>query len=148
MNRWDCGNLMAMTGLLLVGALAALTGCATPPAEVTPAAAVARLRTGEPLLTCREACLGDWQRAQPQAAQLRLAAIGRLLYRPRPRPTAPGPLEPAAPPGAPPEAAPLDLAPPSALDPAQVVPAEPAPPPEPVAAPRPAPPPIAGAGPR
>ncbi len=68
MNRRFRGSLMAL-------GCAALAGCVAPPAAVTPADAVARLRTGEPLLSCREACLGEWQRAQPQAAQL--AGAGR-----------------------------------------------------------------------
>lgn len=68
MNLRYCGILMAL-GWLLLG------GCVPQPAAVDPAAAVARLRTGEPLLSCREACAGEWQRAQPQAAQL--AAAGR-----------------------------------------------------------------------
>jgi hypothetical protein len=68
MSRWYCGNLMAM-------ALALLTGCAAPPAAVTPGEAVTQLRTGQPLMSCREGCVGEWQRAQPQAAQL--AAAGR-----------------------------------------------------------------------
>ena len=68
MNRRYYGNLMALGCL-------ALAGCVAPPPAVTPADAVARLRTGEPLLSCREACVGEWQRAQPQAAQL--AAAGR-----------------------------------------------------------------------
>jgi len=68
MNGRDCGNLMVLGWL-------ALAGCAAPPAAITPADAVARLRTGEPLLGCREPCVGEWQRAQPQAAQL--AAAGR-----------------------------------------------------------------------
>ena len=70
MNRWYCGILMAMAYPVLV----ALAGCATPPtAAVTPAQAVAQLRTGQPLLQCRDACVGEWQRAQPQAAQLAVA---------------------------------------------------------------------------
>jgi hypothetical protein len=51
-----------------------LAGCAAQPAAVTPAEAVAQLRTGRPLLTCREACLVEWQRAEPQAAQLAVGA--------------------------------------------------------------------------
>jgi len=47
----------------------ALAGCAQP-AAVTSASAIALLRTGQPILSCREACVGDWRLAQPQAAQL------------------------------------------------------------------------------
>lgn len=68
MNLRYCGILMAL-GWLLLG------GCVPQPTAVDPAVAVAQLSTGAPLLRCREACLGAWQRAQPQAAQL--AAAGR-----------------------------------------------------------------------
>jgi hypothetical protein len=68
MNLRYCGILMAL-GWLLLG------GCVPQPATVGPAAAVARLRTGAPLLRCREPCLALWRQAQPQAAQL--AAAGR-----------------------------------------------------------------------
>jgi hypothetical protein len=68
MNLRYCGILMAL-GWLLLG------GCVPQPTAVDPAAAVARLRTGAPLLGCREPCVGLWQQAQPQAAQL--AAAGR-----------------------------------------------------------------------
>ena len=64
MKRRYCGKLMALSALLLAGCVA------PPPAAVTPADAVARLRTGEPLLACREPCLAAWRLAQPQAAQL------------------------------------------------------------------------------
>ncbi len=68
MNLRYCGILMAL-GWLLLG------GCVPQPAAVDPASAVAQLRTGAPLLRCREPCVGLWQQAQPQAAQL--AAAGR-----------------------------------------------------------------------
>src|SRR5712692_9320800 len=67
MSKWCCGNLLALGCLVLAG-------CGAPPGPVTPAEAVAQLRTGRPLLSCREACIAEWQRAQPQAAQL---AAGR-----------------------------------------------------------------------
>lgn len=60
-------------GLLGLACLV-LAGCAERPA-VTPAEAVAKLQTGRPLLSCQDACVAEWQRAQPQAAQL--AAGGR-----------------------------------------------------------------------
>jgi hypothetical protein len=47
-----------------------LTGCARQGPAVDPAAAVARLSTGAPLLRCRADCVADWRRAQPEAAQL------------------------------------------------------------------------------
>src|SRR5712692_1424246 len=67
MSKWRCGNLMALGCVVLAG-------CGAPSGPVTPAEAVAQLRTGRPLLNCREACLAEWQRAEPQAAQL---AAGR-----------------------------------------------------------------------
>lgn len=66
MRNRHCGILMAF-------ALFAVAGCAVQPAAIAPTEAAARLRTGEVLLTCREACLAAWQRAQPQAAQLAAA---------------------------------------------------------------------------
>ncbi|MGE5268379.1 MAG: hypothetical protein ACM3JG_01765 [Thiohalocapsa sp.] len=55
-------------------ALFAVAGCVVQPTAIGPTEAVARLRTGESLLTCRdEACLAAWQRAQPQAAALAAA---------------------------------------------------------------------------
>ena len=45
-------------------------GCAEQHATVKPAETLALLQAGRPLLTCREPCLAEWRRAQPQAAQL------------------------------------------------------------------------------
>lgn len=60
-----------LIGTVLIGlACLGLAGCAGQPAAVTPAGSLALLQTGRPVLSCREACLGEWQRAQPQAAQL------------------------------------------------------------------------------
>jgi hypothetical protein len=56
----------------LVGLLTA--GCAER-AAVTSAEAVAMLQIGRPLLSCREPCLSEWRRVEPQAEQL--AAGGR-----------------------------------------------------------------------
>ncbi len=70
MREWRRGGLLALGGLalLLAGLLA---GCAEqPPAAISPADAVALLRTGRPLLNCRDACVAEWRAAQPQAAQL------------------------------------------------------------------------------
>jgi hypothetical protein len=55
-------------GRLLVLGCLALAACATPH-PVSPADTVA-LRTGEPLLRCRQECLAAWRRAEPQAAEL------------------------------------------------------------------------------
>src|SRR5260221_99659 len=67
MHKWYGGGLFALASLLLPGMLA---GCAEQRAGLSTADAVTRLRTGAPMLTCREACVADWRRAQPQAAQL------------------------------------------------------------------------------
>lgn len=78
MSRWYCGFFMAMACLLQAS-------CVPPPPEITPAEAVARLRTGTPLLSCREACVAAWRTGQPQAAQLaakrRWADLAALLVR-------------------------------------------------------------------
>jgi len=68
MRRWYYQGLIAR---VLIG-LACLVpaGCADQRGSVTPAESLALLRTGQPVLRCREACLAEWQRAQPQAAQL------------------------------------------------------------------------------
>jgi hypothetical protein len=59
-----------LIGPILTGlACLAVAGCAVRPA-VTPAESLTLLQTGRPVLTCREACLAEWQRALPQAAQL------------------------------------------------------------------------------
>lgn len=47
-----------------------LAGCVLPPPAPTPAQKLAMLPTGEPLLNCREACLGAWRAWAPQAAFL------------------------------------------------------------------------------
>jgi hypothetical protein len=71
MRRWCGGVVFALASLTLAGTLAGtLTGCAEQRSGLSPADAVAQLRTGAPMLTCREACIADWRRAQPQAAQL------------------------------------------------------------------------------
>jgi len=68
MRRWYYRGLIAR---ILIG-LACLVpaGCADQRGSITPAQSLALLPTGRPVLSCREACLGEWQRAQPQAAQL------------------------------------------------------------------------------
>jgi hypothetical protein len=60
-----------LVGRTLVGlACLAPAGCAERLGSATPAESLALMRTGRPVLNCREACLAEWQRAQPQAAQL------------------------------------------------------------------------------
>jgi hypothetical protein len=68
MRRWYYQGLIAR---VLIG-LACLVpaGCADQRSSITPAQSLALLPTGRPVLSCREACLAEWQRAQPQAAQL------------------------------------------------------------------------------
>ena len=68
MRKWYYRGLI---GRVLIG-LACLVpaGCADQRATITPAQSLALLPTGRPVLSCREACLAEWQRAQPQAAQL------------------------------------------------------------------------------
>ena len=63
MHRWYGQSLFTLASL-------ALAGCAEPRATISPADAVAQLRTGAPVVKCREACVADWRSAQPQAAQL------------------------------------------------------------------------------
>ena len=67
MHAWSYRGLVGPTFIAL-GCLL-LAGCVERPAP-TPADAVAQLRTGGQLLSCREPCLAEWQRVQPQAAQL------------------------------------------------------------------------------
>jgi hypothetical protein len=67
MRNW---HLRVLVGL---GCLA-LAGCAERAAPVSPPEALSLLRTGRPLLSCREACLDEWRRSQTQAAQLDAAA--------------------------------------------------------------------------
>ncbi len=62
-----------LRGLVGLGCLV-LAGCAERAAPVSPSEALSLLRTGRPLLSCREACLDEWRRSQTQAAQLDAAA--------------------------------------------------------------------------
>jgi hypothetical protein len=62
MLKWYCRLLVAMVCL-------AAAGCAEQRPAVTPADAAAMVRTGRALLSCRDSCLAEWQRNQPQAAQ-------------------------------------------------------------------------------
>src|SRR5689334_14330919 len=68
MRKLCCASLAATIGLMLAG-------CGQQNPAVDPAAAVAQLSTGAPLLHCRAECVVDWRRAQPYAAQLE--AMGR-----------------------------------------------------------------------
>jgi len=52
----------------------ATVGCVQQPPKITPADAAAQVQTGRALLTCRDACLAEWRRLQPQAAQYDAAA--------------------------------------------------------------------------
>src|SRR3954451_8536791 len=63
MRKLCCWSLAATIGLVL-------TGCVQHSPAVDPAAAVAQLSTGAPLLRCRTDCVAEWRRAQPDAAQL------------------------------------------------------------------------------
>ena len=58
-----------MRGLVGLGCLV-LAGCAERAAPVSQSEALSLLRTGRPLLSCREACLDEWRRSQTQVAQL------------------------------------------------------------------------------
>ena len=68
MRKLCCKSLAVAVGLMV-------TGCAQQSPAVDPVAAVAQLSTGAPLLRCREDCVADWRRRQPEAAEL--AAAGR-----------------------------------------------------------------------
>jgi hypothetical protein len=67
MRYWFCGILLGLAGV--VG-----SAC-TPQPSITPSEAVGMVRTGRPLLSCRESCLNEWRRVEPQAQQY--AAAGR-----------------------------------------------------------------------
>lgn len=67
MCKWYCGLFVAMVCLMAAG-------CAEQAPTITPADAAARVQTGRALLSCRDACLAEWRRLQPQAAQLDAAA--------------------------------------------------------------------------
>jgi hypothetical protein len=53
----------------------AIAGCASQQAPLTEDEAMTLLRSGRPVLTCRDACLASWRQYQPQAE--RLAAAGQ-----------------------------------------------------------------------
>jgi hypothetical protein len=83
MRKWFYRGLVArgligrtLIGRTLIGRtlirLACLVpaGCSDQVGSIQPADALALLSTGRPVLGCRQPCLAEWQRAQPQAAQL------------------------------------------------------------------------------
>src|ERR1700676_1687983 len=75
-----------LVGRALLGlACLAPAGCAERPGPAIPEESLALLRAGRPVLSCREPCLAEWQRAQPQAAQLdaggRLKELALLVMR-------------------------------------------------------------------
>src|SRR5438128_10694935 len=55
-------GLLGLAGFCLAGCAAA------PPPRVDDT--LVQLRSGRAALTCREACVDEWRRVQPQAAQL------------------------------------------------------------------------------
>ena len=67
MCKWDCRLFVAMVCLVMAG-------CAQQPPTITPADAAAQVQTGRAVLTCRDSCVAEWQRLQPQAAQFEAAA--------------------------------------------------------------------------
>ena len=48
----------------------AVAGCATQTPPLSADEAMVLLRSGRPVLTCREACLASWRESQPQAQRL------------------------------------------------------------------------------
>jgi hypothetical protein len=62
MCKWYCRWVAAMVCL-------ATFGCVQPAPKITLADAAAQVTTGRALLGCREACLAEWRRLQPEAAQ-------------------------------------------------------------------------------
>jgi hypothetical protein len=58
---------------------ALLAGCAEQHNSVSPENGLVLMQTGAPVLLCRDACLADWRREQPQAQQLLAAGQWRDL---------------------------------------------------------------------
>jgi hypothetical protein len=56
-----------------------LAGCAEQQNPVNPDAGLAQIQTGAPVLRCRDACLADWRREQPEAQQLHAQGRWRAL---------------------------------------------------------------------
>jgi hypothetical protein len=64
---------------------ALLAGCAEQQSAVNPDSGMALMQTGAPILRCRDACLADWRREQPEAQELhsqgRWRALAALVIR-------------------------------------------------------------------
>jgi len=60
------GRWVASLGL----GCALLAGCAEQHSGVSPDSGLTLMQTGVPILSCRDACLTDWRREQPQAQRL------------------------------------------------------------------------------
>ena len=67
MWKWYCRLVVAMVCF-------GMAGCMQQSSPLAPGEAAAMVSTGKALLTCRDSCLSEWQRLQPQAAQLEAAA--------------------------------------------------------------------------
>jgi hypothetical protein len=64
----------------LIGSVClSLAGCAAQAPQLRSEEVLAQLRSGRASPSCREACLNDWRREQPQAAQLDAAGRGQDL---------------------------------------------------------------------
>jgi len=66
MWKWYCRLAVAMVCF-------GMAACVQQAPPVSPGEAARMVSTGKALLTCREACIAQWQRLQPQAAQLEAA---------------------------------------------------------------------------
>ena len=78
MRKWYYRGLVAVACLSLVG-------CAERVDTAKQAESLARLQAGRAVLGCHQPCLAEWQRNQPQAAQLDAGArwqeLGLLVMR-------------------------------------------------------------------
>lgn len=79
-ERESGSKLMQVTwaGLLGLGGVL-LAGCGEQHSSATPDNGLVLMQTGAPILGCRDACLADWRREQPQAQQLDAAGRWRDL---------------------------------------------------------------------
>jgi hypothetical protein len=66
------------TGLLGLGGML-LAGCGEQHSSANPDNGLVLMQTGAPILGCRDACLADWRREQPQAQLLDAAGQWRDL---------------------------------------------------------------------
>ena len=78
-NRGAVARTLTGRRLVILATCLVLAGCAGRPSPPTPEQSLALLRTGQPVLSCREPCLAEWQIAQPQAAQLDAGRRSREL---------------------------------------------------------------------